>query len=159
MRPAFTMPAQFTRMRATPFLAFASLIAASALAESDTSHLIAIAPISFACPFAASMLTSSSATLAPALASSAAVAAPRPDPPPVTIAACPLMSMFVPPENSVFRLSILDQQRNALPAADAGRRDAVAQVGALQLPRQRNRKAHAGRAERMADRDRAAIDV
>ena len=93
MRPALPMPAQLIRMRATPFLAFASLMAASALAASDTSHLIAIPPISFACAFAASMLTSSSATLAPALASSAAVAAPSPEPPPVTIAACPLMSI------------------------------------------------------------------
>ena len=87
------MPAQLIRMRATPFLAFASLMAASALAASDTSHLIAIAPIAFACAFAASMFTSSSATLAPAFASSAAVAAPSPEPPPVTIAACPLMSI------------------------------------------------------------------
>src|ERR1041385_163123 len=85
-------------------------MAASALAASDTSHLIAMAPIAFACAFAASMLTSSSATLAPALASSAAVAAPRPEPPPVTIAACPLMSMVFLPKLLVFRSGIPDRQ-------------------------------------------------
>src|SRR4029077_18037844 len=159
MRPALPMPAQFARMRATPFFAFASLMAASALAESDTSHLIAMPPISLACAFAASMFTSSSATLAPAFASSAAVAAPRPDPPPVTIAACPLMSIFLPPGNLVFRLSILDQKRDPLPAADASRRDAIAQVRPFQLARQGHGEAHAGRAERMADRDCAAVDV
>ena len=94
MRLAMPTPAQLIRMRAVPFLAFASLMAAVALSESATSHLIAMPPIFCACALAASMLTSSSATLAPALASSAAVAAPRPEPPPVTIAACPLMSML-----------------------------------------------------------------
>src|SRR5947209_6678951 len=131
MRPALPIPAQFTRMRATPFFALASLMAASALAASDTSHLIAMAPISFACAFAASILTSSSATLAPAFANSAAVAAPRPEPPPVTIAACPLMSMFVSPEVLVCRFRVLDQQRDPLAATDAGGRDAIAQVSAL----------------------------
>src|SRR5205823_3750766 len=79
------------------------------------------APISFACAFAASMLTSSSATFAPAFASSAAVAAPRPEPPPVTIAACPLMSMFVPPKILVCRFRVLDPDCN--PYAEIGRRD------------------------------------
>src|SRR3954466_16195450 len=129
MRPALPMPAQLIRMRATPFLAFASLMAASALAASETSHLIAMPPILPAWAFAASMLTSSNATFAPALASASAVAAPRPEPPPVTIAACPLMSILVLP-NSVFLrcFGVLDQERDALSAANAGGRDAVAQT-------------------------------
>src|SRR3954468_12293159 len=154
MRPALPMPAQLIRMRATPFFAFASLMAASALAESETSHLIAIAPISLACACAASMLTSSSATLAPAFASSAAVAAPRPEPPPVTIAACPLMSMSVLPCFGVF-----DQECDALPAADARGGNTVAQAGAAQFTREGDREADAGRTQRMTDRDRAAVDV
>src|SRR5437762_98924 len=154
MRPALPMPAQLIRIRATPFLLLASLIAASALAESDTSHLIAMPPISFACALAASMLTSSNATFAPALASSAAVAAPSPEPPPVTIAACPLMSILVFPPFGIF-----NQQRDALPTPNAGGGNAIAQAGAFELARKSNREAHAGRAERMADGDRAAVHV
>src|SRR5882672_4487655 len=154
MRPAFPMPAQLIRMRATPFSALACLMAASALAESDTSHFTAMPPIVLACAFAASMLTSSSATLAPALASSAAVAAPRPEPPPVTIAACPLMSISVLPCFGVF-----DQQCDALSAADAGGGNAVAQAAVLQFTRERDGEAHAGGPQRVTDRDRAAIDV
>ena len=55
--------------------------------------------------------------------------------------------------------AILDQECDPLPAADAGRRNAVAAVAAIQFARERQRKANAGRAKRMADRDRAAIDV
>src|SRR5262249_57484779 len=50
-------------------------------------------PIFSATARAASRLTSRHATRAPARASSVAVAAPRPEAPPVTMAACPLMSM------------------------------------------------------------------
>src|SRR5256885_3818669 len=56
-------------------------------------------------------------------------------------------------------VKILDQQRDALPAADAGGGDAVARVRAFQLARNRYREPDPGRAERMADRDRAAVDV
>src|SRR6187401_22740 len=159
MRLAIPTPAQLIRMRATPFLAFSSLMAASALAESDTSHLIAMPPMVCACAFAASMLTSSNATFAPCFASSDAVAAPRPEPPPVTIAACPLMSISSSSSSGFSGFGVLDQQRDALPAANASGRDAIAQARSLQLARDRNGEAHAGGAERMADRDRAAVDV
>ena len=46
-------------------------------------------------------LTSKIATLAPAAASARAVAAPRPDAPPVTIAACPLISMSSIPSGAL----------------------------------------------------------
>src|SRR5581483_9201861 len=95
------------------------------------------------------------ATFAPAAASVRAQAAPRPEAPPVTIAACPFTSMSV----RLLCVWIFDQQRDALTAADAGRRDTIAQVAALELARKRQRKADAGRAERMADGDGTAVDV
>ena len=59
-----------------------------------TSHCSAMPPISPATRRALSRLTSSTATLAPRRASSRAVASPRPEPPPVTSAACPWMFMI-----------------------------------------------------------------
>src|SRR6266508_6477755 len=54
---------------------------------------------------------------------------------------------------------VLDEQRDALAAADAGGGDAVAQPRALELAREREREPHAGRAQGMADGDGAAVDV
>src|SRR5262249_11279420 len=48
---------------------------------------------------------------------------------------------------------------DAWAAADAGGGDAVAQPRALELAREREREPHAGRAQRMADGDGAAVDV
>src|SRR5262249_2930491 len=90
IRLARPMPAQLMRMRAAPCLARASETALAAASASLTSHLTASAPIFAAPSFIAFSLTSRSVTLAPCLASTAAVAAPRPEPPPVTSAACPL---------------------------------------------------------------------
>ena len=53
----------------------------------------------------------------------------------------------------------LDDHRDALAAADAGRGDAVALAAAPQLEHQRQQQPRAGGAERMAERDRAAVDV
>ena len=93
MRLAGPTPAQFTRTRAGPCAAAACLTAASPEAASDTSQATAIPPMLAATSPAAFSLTSKMATLAPAAASARAVAAPRPDAPPVTMAACPLISM------------------------------------------------------------------
>jgi hypothetical protein len=56
-------------------------------------------------------------------------------------------------------VGILDEQRDALAAADAGRGDSVAQPRALGLAREREREPHAGRPQGMADGDGAAVDV
>src|SRR5919204_52230 len=53
----------------------------------------------------------------------------------------------------------LDDRRDPLPAADAERGEAVALLTLAQLVHQRQREARAGCAERMAQRDRAAIHV
>src|SRR6266511_2925694 len=54
---------------------------------------------------------------------------------------------------------VLDQQGDALPAADAGRGDAVAHLRAPELAREREGEPHAGCAQRMTDGDGAAVDV
>src|SRR5205814_10235580 len=79
--------------------------------------------------------------------------------------ACPLSSLsailvicfVVADPLAIYTLSLHD----ALPISttDASRRDAVAAAAALELARQRQSEAHAGGAERMPDRDGAAIDV
>src|SRR5215831_10112963 len=58
-----------------------------------------------------------------------------------------------------WEVGVLDEQRDALAAADAGRGDAVAQPRALELARERERESHAGRTQGMADGDGAAVDV
>src|SRR5580704_7083863 len=93
MRFAGPTPAQLIRMRGVPLSAAALVNAASVAAALVTSHAIAIPLMSRATSTAAFWLTSKIATLAPASASMRAVAAPSPEAPPVTIAACPLMSM------------------------------------------------------------------
>src|ERR1700686_2186987 len=69
-------------------------MAASVLALSATSQWKAMPLTSIATSAAALVLTSRRATLAPAAASMRAVAAPRPEPPPVTGAACPRISLI-----------------------------------------------------------------
>src|SRR4029450_3671824 len=54
---------------------------------------------------------------------------------------------------------VLDEQRDALPAANAGGGDAVAQLRTPELAREREREPHAGCAQRMTDGDGAAVDV
>src|SRR6266511_5519993 len=54
---------------------------------------------------------------------------------------------------------VLDEQRDALAAADAGGGDAVAQLRAPELARECEREPHAGCAQRMTDGDGAAVDV
>src|SRR5262245_29473736 len=56
------------------------------------------------------------------------------------------------------RSRALEQRRRALPAADTHRDDAVADLAATHLARQRADEPRAGHPERMADGDRAAID-
>src|SRR5580704_17645497 len=93
MRFAGPTPAQLIRMRGVPWSAAALANAASVAAALVTSQVTAMPLISTATSAAAFALTSKIATLAPASASMRAVAAPSPDAPPVTIAACPRMSM------------------------------------------------------------------
>ena len=103
MRLAGPTPAQLTRMRAGPCAAAAFLTAASALAESATSHETATPLSSPAMSAAAFSLMSRIATLAPAAASVRAQAAPRPEAPPVTMAACPLTSISLYPSALITR--------------------------------------------------------
>src|SRR5262245_4123458 len=56
-------------------------------------------------------------------------------------------------------LGILDEQRDALPAANTGRGDAVAQLRPLEFAGEREREPHACRAQWMSDGDGAAVDV
>src|SRR5688500_16157156 len=56
-------------------------------------------------------------------------------------------------------LNPLDDHRNPLPAADARGSQPVALLAAAQLVQDREHETRAGRAERMAERDRAAVDV
>ena len=55
--------------------------------------------------------------------------------------------------------SCLDHHREPLPDADADRRDPPAAAAAAQLVHERAEDAHARRAQRVPDRDRAAVDV
>ena len=91
MRLAGPMPAQLIRMRAGPWSAAALANAASVAALSVTSQASGDAvDLGRDRRRRPSALTSKIATLAPAAASMRAVAAPRPEAPPVTIAACPM---------------------------------------------------------------------
>src|SRR5439155_19276551 len=120
--------------------------------DEATSHGATSPPIAFATFRAPCSFTSSTATLAPAVASARAVAAPRPDAAPVTMAAWPLMSIAqLLCSALVRRIRVLDQQSDALAAADAGRCDAIAATGAPELARQRQRQADAGGAKWMPD--------
>src|SRR5258705_3675334 len=158
IRFAGPMPAQLTRIRAGPLTLAADPSAAVTSSGEATSHGAASPPIAPATFRAACSFTSSTATLAPAAARARAVAAPSPEAAPVTIAACPLMSIAQLLRSTLVR-RVFDQQRDALAAADAGRCDAVTATGTLELARQRQRQADAGGTERMPDRDGAAIDV
>ena len=87
-RLATPMPAQFTSTRGCwPSALMASATAASAPAASDTSQTTGTPLISAATSWASLALRSNTATLAPCDASLRAVAAPRPEAPPVTMAA------------------------------------------------------------------------
>src|ERR1019366_4497023 len=57
------------------------------------------------------------------------------------------------------RGSTLDSERNAHAAADAKRGKALFRAAALHFVQKRDKDAGARRADRMADRDRAAIDI
>ena len=96
MRCAVAMPAQFTQMRAAPCASRARAIAPSTPAASETSQARPRPPISAPIAPAAASSTSSTVTFAPAAASRRAVSAPMPEPPPVTTAECPSMSMSIP---------------------------------------------------------------
>src|SRR5467141_3198143 len=86
-------PAQLTRMRGVPRSNAIVATVVSPASASAISIANARPPMRSATAFAASALRSSTATLAPPLASLMAVASPSPDPPPVTIATLFLRSM------------------------------------------------------------------
>ena len=83
------MPAQLTRMRAFPFTSSASIMAEATAASSVTLTVAKRPPIWSANAVPNSAFRSNRVTLAPRAASRSAVAAPRPEAPPVTIAATP----------------------------------------------------------------------
>src|SRR5665213_4194417 len=60
---------------------------------------------------------------------------------------------------SLIASQALDRQRRRLAAADAQRRDAAPAAGLAQRAQQRDDDARAGRADRMAERACAAVDV
>ena len=105
IRPAAAMPAQLTRMRAGPCAVRAVAMAASADGPSLTSQPRPSPPNRRALYSAAVWLMSSSATRQPSRARWAAVAAPSPEPPPLTSAASPWS----------FMLSLLSRPRPRLP--------------------------------------------
>ena len=80
------MPAQFISTVAIPNFSFAMTIAFLADSSSATLYSIAIPAILSATFFAREMFISSRATFAPAASNALAVAAPRPEAPPVTMA-------------------------------------------------------------------------
>src|SRR3954467_11257883 len=57
------------------------------------------------------------------------------------------------------RSAALDAHRDAHAAADAERGETLLGIAPLHLVEERDQHARAGRADRMADRDRAAVDV
>src|SRR3954471_16973458 len=92
VRVAQPMPAALTRPRSSP----SSLAASTAAITSSGSATLAwtnTPRVSLAIASPLSSCMSTTTTLAPRCASRRAVAAPRPEPPPVTIAEIPLMSM------------------------------------------------------------------
>src|SRR5208282_1735506 len=108
-------------------------------------------------------------------ASAFEIAAPMPRVPPVTTAtllmvsfpfwplgprapcrAALLLRVLVAP---AARGSALDRHRDAHAAADAQGGEALLGVAARHLVQQRHQDARAGRADRVADGDRAAVDV
>ena len=96
MRPGHADPAQLTTSRAGPCVSRALANAASAEALSATSQAAASPPMRSAIASAAASLRSTTVTRQPACANAVAVAAPSPDAPPVTIAACSFNSMGSP---------------------------------------------------------------
>src|SRR5206468_12838380 len=84
------------------------------------------------------------------------IARPMPRVPPVTTAS---RAMFRPPYRVLFVRSALDAERDAHAAADAERGQPLVQVALLHLVQQRDEHAGAGRPDRVADGDGAAIDV
>src|SRR5262245_21077729 len=138
MRLGVPTPAQLIRMRAAPCRSRASLSAATALSASATSHRTAIPPILSATWRAPSRLTSSTATLAPAWASWAAVSAPRPEPPPVTTAACPFGSIVAFLLPKTWSPNVSEHLEHVQPhgqplARAAGERDDPVEPGKLRI--------------------------
>ncbi len=121
---ALPVPAQLTRMRSWPCAARALAKAASTSASEVTSTLQNTPPISRATASPFSTLKSKMATLTPWAASARAVAAPRPDAPPVTTAATDELSFME------FSFSARRRSTLALPRIAAFR----ASRGAVAMP-------------------------
>src|SRR6267154_486133 len=82
------------------------------------------------------------------------IASPMPRVPPVTTAT---RAITRPP--SALVLLSLHAHRDAHAAADAERGEALLGIAPLHLVQQRHQHARTGSADRMAERDRAAVDV
>src|SRR5215471_4877716 len=93
IRPGVPTPAQLTAMRAGPCRWRAAATAVSTAVASVTLQPIANPPNSEAAVLAAASSRSRIVTLTRAAANAAAVARPSPEAPPLTIAACPSISM------------------------------------------------------------------
>src|ERR1700754_69615 len=76
----------------------------------------------------------------------------------MTMPSSPLSHLMVV-DSEAMGLDSLHDGRDALAAADAERREAVLAAGAVQLVDERAEDHPAGRAERVAHGDRAAVDV
>src|SRR4051812_448893 len=119
IRPAPPRPPLVTRIRSGP-RSQAAPPAARACSSSATSALTYTPPISPATFSPLSSWRSSTTTLLPRWASSRAVASPRPDAPPVTMADAPVMSMPATPprrlrfENDLAEHAALPQQGHRL---------------------------------------------
>src|ERR1700722_17168016 len=139
----------------------ASAIAASTLASSVTSvcTYLALGPSSSASLAARSAETSPMTTDAPAPMSLRTVASPSPPAPPVTRTELPLTSTMGKSSGQSSRLEQFEDRRVGLAAAFAHGLQAVADAVVAHVVHQRGHQPGAAAAERVPDRDRAAVDV
>src|SRR5687768_12082006 len=113
------------------------------------SSLASEAPI-VSCPrFSWSMPTSRRSTCRPAVAHTCAMPAPM----------VPAPTTAISPLTSRAPLDRLDRERDGLAAAEAERYDPAALAARGQRVEERDEEARAGGADRMAERDRAAVHV
>src|SRR5574338_384505 len=155
-----TKPALFTTASSRPACSKSAMSEASAIAAPPAARIssttccagVRSSPLpSGATP------RSFTTTFAPSRAKASACARPRPRPAPLTITTRP--SQIPAMSLSARGLEPLQDRHVRLPAALAHRLQAVAAASALELGEQRRHEAPAGRADRVAERDRAAVHV
>src|SRR5215211_4424196 len=151
VRPARPIPAEFTSTRNGPISDAAATTAAPS-SSFDTSHFTKMPPSSLATVDPRSSCRSATTIRTPNAASCRADASPMPDAPPVTIpeASCRSRRGISHP---------LDDRGVGQSAALAHDLQPVPATGSLELVQQRRHQLRARRAERVPERDRAAIHV